>query len=164
MITSARFLLAAALAIAPAGSAFAETFVSGNSALGTYLAARQAQSLRDTTAANELLKSALQQDPGNASLLGQAFVTELVGGDWTRAVDYARRAVAVDQNNQLAHLLLGVDAFKAGRLGDAEKHLAQPGNTPIAVMTRAWVLSASSSSFDSGRSSAGSTSDGSGCG
>ncbi len=142
MITSARFLLAAALAIAPAGSAFAETFVSGNSALGTYLAARQAQSLRDTTAANELLKSALQQDPGNASLLGQAFVTELVGGDWTRAVDYARRAVAVDQNNQLAHLLLGVDAFKAGRLGDAEKHLAQPGNTPIAVMTRAWVLSA----------------------
>ncbi len=142
MITSARYLIAAVLAIAPAGSAVAETFVSGNSALGTYLAARQAQSLRDTPAANELLKSALEQDPTNAGLLGQAFVTEVVGGEWTRAVDYARRAAAVDQNNQLAHLLLAVDAFKSGRLGDAEKHFAQPGNTPIAVMARAWVLGA----------------------
>ena len=142
MITSARYLIAAVLAIVPAGSAIAETFVSGNSALGTYLAARQAQSLRDTPAANALLKSALEQDPTNAGLLGQAFVTEVVGGEWTRAVDYARRAAAVDQNNQLAHLLLAVDAFKAGRLGDAEKNFAQPGNTPIAVMARAWVLGA----------------------
>ncbi len=142
MTNSARFLLAAALAIVPAGSAIAETFVSGSSALGTYLAARQAQSMRDTPAANELLKSALEQDPTNASLLGQAFVTEVVGGEWTRAVDYARRAAAVDPNNQLAHLLLAVDAFKSGRLGEADKHFAQPGNTPIAVMARAWVLSA----------------------
>ena len=142
MITSARYLIAAVLAIVPVGSAVAETFVSGNSALGTYLAARQAQSMRDTPAANELLKSALEQDPANAALLGQAFVTEVVGGEWARAVDYARRAAAVDQNNQLAHLLLAVDAFKSGRLGDAEKHFAQPGNTPIAVMARAWVLGA----------------------
>ncbi len=142
MIRTSRFLLAAVLAIAPAGSSLAETFVSGSSALGTYLAARQAQSLRDTPAANELLKSALQQDPDNASLLGQAFVTEVVGGEWTRAIDYARRAAAVDKNNQLAHLVLGVDSFKVGRLGDAEKHFTQPGNTPIAVMARAWVLGA----------------------
>jgi len=142
MTTSSRFLLAAVLAIASASSARAETVVSGNSALGTYLAARQAQSLRDTPAANVLLKSALDQDPANAALLGQAFVAEVVGGDWARAVDYARRAAAVDQNNQLAHLLLGVDAFKSGRLGEADKHFAQPGNTPIAVMARAWVLGA----------------------
>jgi tetratricopeptide (TPR) repeat protein len=142
MTKTARFLIAAALVSLPMGQAHSETFVSGYSALGTYLAARQAQSLRDTTAANELLKSALERDPGNSSLLGQAFVTEVVGGDWTRAVNYARRASASDPGNQLARLVLGVDAFKSGRLADADKQFSQTGNTPLAVMARAWVVSA----------------------
>ncbi len=142
MTNTTRLLIAALLALAPLNGAAAETSLAGNSALGTYLAARLAQDLRDTPAANELLKSALERDPANPALLGQAFIFEVIGGSWPRAVDYAKRANALDPQNQLAHLVLGVDAFKAGRLGEADKHFSQPGNTPIAIMARAWVMSA----------------------
>jgi tetratricopeptide (TPR) repeat protein len=142
MIIITRMLTAALLGLLTLGPALAETPVSGNSTLGTYLSARLAQDLRDTPAANVFLKTALERDPSNPALLGQAFIFEVIGGDWAKAVDYAKRTGATDPNNQLAHLALGVDAFKAGRLGDAEKQFSEPGNTPIAVMARAWVLSA----------------------
>ena len=127
---------------APLPGARAEATLDANSALGTYLAARLAQDLRDTDAANVLLKAALERDPSNAKLLEQAFISEVMGGSWPKAVGYASRAVASDPGNHLAHFVLGVDAFKSGRLGEAEKHFAEPGNTPIAVMARAWVLNA----------------------
>ena len=140
--TTVRLALAALLAALPVSALRAEGTFSGNSALGTYLAARMAQDLRDTTAASALLKSALDRDPANAALLGQAFVSDLMTGNWPSAVSYARRAVAADPKNQFAHLVLGVDAFKSGRLGEADKHFSQPGATPIAIMARAWVSAA----------------------
>ena len=120
----------------------AETASDTISGLGTYLAARLAQDLRDTGAANVLLKAALERDPANPKLLEQAFISEVMGGTWPKAVAYAARAVTADPANHLAHFVLGDDAFKSGRLGEAEKHFAEPGNTPIAVMARAWVLNA----------------------
>jgi len=134
--------LALALACASVACARAEAPLDTSSVLGTYLAARLAQELRDTEAANVLLKVALDRDPGNAQLLDQAFISEVMGGSWVKAVAYAGRAVTSDPGNHLAHLVLGVDAFKSGRLGEAEKHFGEPGNTPIAVMARAWVLNA----------------------
>ena len=118
----------------------AQAAVETNSVLGTYLAARLAQQLRDTDAANSLLKVALDRDPSNAGLLDEAFISEVTGGNWPKAVAYATRAVAAEPGNQLAHIVLGVDAFKAGRLGEAERHFTQPGKAPVAVMARAWVL------------------------
>ena len=141
-IVAAMSALALWLAAASVPLARAEATIETNSVLGTYLAARLAQQLRDTDAANSLLKVALERDPSNAALLDQAFISEVMGGNWAKAVGYAGRAVAADPGNQLAHLVLGVDAFKAGRLGEAERHFAVPGNAPIAVMARAWVLSA----------------------
>ena len=138
--SGSQLAIALCLSLAMGGAALAETTVETNSVLGTYLAARLAQGLRDTDAANALLKVALERDPGNAALLDQAFISEITAGNWQQAVGYATRAVASDPGNHLAHLVLGVDAFKAGRLGDAEKHFAEPANTPVALMARAWVL------------------------
>ena len=136
------FTIALAALLATTVPARAEVVSDTNSVLGTYLAARLAQDLRDTEAANILLKAALERDPANSKLLEQAFISEVMGGSWPKAVGYAARAVATDPSNHLAHFVLGVDAFKSGRLGEAEKHFAEPGNTPIAVMARAWVLNA----------------------
>jgi len=134
--------LALALLCGPLVPSYAEAPIETNSVLGTYLAARLAEELRDTKAASALLKIALERDPSNATLLQQAFLSELIGGNWSKAVSYAARAVASDPGNHLAHFVLGVDAFKAGRLSEAEKNFAEPGNTPIAVIARAWVVNA----------------------
>lgn len=139
-------LMAAALIAAMCGLgptlAAAETQLESGSALGSYLAARLAQDLRDTEAAGQLLKIALDRDPGNPALLQQAFIAEMMDGNWASATRYAERALANDPGNHLAHIVLGVQAVIAGRLGDADKHFAEPGATPAAVLARAWVLDA----------------------
>jgi tetratricopeptide (TPR) repeat protein len=130
---------------AMAGTAMAEQAtvpLEVNSALGSYLAARVAEDMRDTEAANALLKLALSRDPGNPVLLQQSFINEMMAGNWDQAVGFAQRLIASEPNDPLARLVLGVSAFKAGRLGEADKHFAEPGATPIAVMARAWVMSA----------------------
>jgi len=108
--SGSQLAIALCLSLAMGGAALAETTVETNSVLGTYLAARLAQGLRDTDAANALLKVALERDPGNAALLDQAFISEITAGNWQQAVGYATRAVASDPGNHLAHLVLGVDA------------------------------------------------------
>ena len=81
-----RTALALLFGLASTGAALAEVPVETNSVLGTYLAARLAQNLRDTDAANSLLKAALERDPGNAGLLDQAFVSEVIAANWPKAI------------------------------------------------------------------------------
>lgn len=82
-------------------------------ASGTFLAGVVANAARDTTAAAEYFREALKADPGNAALLDQAFLAELVDGNLAEAFKLAERAILRDKSNALAHVALGVRAMKA---------------------------------------------------
>ncbi len=113
------------------------------SLLGSYLAARYAREQRDTAAAADFYARALARDPDNEVLIEQAFLMEATEGDWTRAIELAQAMVERHDSHRMAHLVLGLSAFKAGNFAGAEKHFGAAGSGPIGELTstlaRAWV-------------------------
>jgi tetratricopeptide (TPR) repeat protein len=103
---------AAAFLLLAAGCAAARERPSGLGASGTFLAGVVANAGRDTGAAAEYFREALKADPGNAGLLDQAFLSELVDGNLPEAFRLAERAIQRDKSNALAHVALGVRALK----------------------------------------------------
>src|SRR5262245_54854208 len=89
------------------------TETDAHSLLGSYLAANLAKSANDNGSATAFYRSALALDPSNEVILEQAFQTEATEANWERAVPLARELVAKDRDNRMAHLLLGLDAFRS---------------------------------------------------
>ena len=116
------------------------------SLLGSYLAGRFARAAHDTVSAAGFYKRALEQDPGNETLLKQAFVSETTAGNWTRASALADELITYDGNNRLARLFLGVREFRAGAFEKADEHFKAASSGPIGELTgalaRAWVRAA----------------------
>jgi tetratricopeptide (TPR) repeat protein len=129
----------AARAQAPTQQELSHTSPSGN-----YLAARQANVIRDAASAAAYYRAALKSDPKNADLLELAFYAELAGGDVEEAVKLADRLVVVDRNNRNAHLVLGVRALKQKQFPAARTQFAQSMRGPITDLTgtllTAWTL------------------------
>lgn len=78
-----------------------------------FLAGVVANAGRDTGAAAEYFRDALKADPNNPGLLDQAFLAELIDGNMAEAFKLAERSIQRDRSNALAHVALGVRAFKA---------------------------------------------------
>jgi tetratricopeptide (TPR) repeat protein len=120
--------------------------VEPRSQLGSYLAGRYARGQHDTPAAASYYKRALERDPGNETLLKQAFVTEVTAGNWTRASALADELVTYEASHRIARLYLGVREFRAGALDKADEHFTAAGTGPIGELTsalaRAWVKAA----------------------
>jgi len=118
-----------------------------HSLLGSYLAANLAKGSNDSTGAATFYRSALQLDPNNAVLIEQAFQTEAAAGNWERAVPLARQLVAKDADNRMAHLLLGLDAFKRSNYTKADEEFRKASDGPIGELTstlaRAWAAAGS---------------------
>ena len=106
-----------------------------NSPSGNYLAARTANVDRDAAMAAAYYRAALKNDPKNPDLLELSFYSELAGGDLEEAVKLADRLLAVDRNNRVARLILGVHALKLKQYKEARTQLAQAGRDPIANLT-----------------------------
>jgi tetratricopeptide (TPR) repeat protein len=138
-------LLTASLSTAQAITDFT-TETDAHSLLGSYLAANLAKGNNDNTSAAAFYRSALTLDPDNPLLLEQAFLTEAGEGHWDRAVPLARQLVAKDADNRMAHLLLGIDAFKKGSYPKAEEEFRKASDGPIGELTsalaRAWAAAA----------------------
>lgn len=117
-----------------------------HSLLGSYLAGRFAQDLRDTDAASGFYGFALDRDGGNELILQQAFLTEAQAGNWERAAQLANAAAGVENNNKLARFFLGLQALKGGNLAAADDQFRQATAGPIGELTanlaRAWVKAA----------------------
>jgi tetratricopeptide (TPR) repeat protein len=138
-------LLAATQAPAEVGDAGKEVFTP-RSWLGSYLAGRHARRVHDVPVAAAFFRRALEKDPDNAALLDAAFQIEVAQGNWPRAEALAREVVKRQRGNSLAQMFLGLAAFKAGRLEEAEGYFKDGGSSPIGeltnVLARAWITQA----------------------
>ncbi len=116
------------------------------SAYGSYLAARQAQAVRDTTSAADFYVQALAQDPNDPELLRRAFTLLATEGRIEEAAALAERLRALGGNIQMAGLVRAVHAAKIGQYARAESEVAalpEGGyNSFIAPLLRAWLIAA----------------------
>jgi tetratricopeptide (TPR) repeat protein len=98
---------------------------------GSYLAARHASVERDATSAAAFYRSALRTDPKNSELLDRAFISSVADGDIDEAVKLADRILAVDKNNRVARLVVGVRDLKAKKYASAQLNINQSIRGPI---------------------------------
>src|SRR5258708_39683415 len=113
-----------AFAQAPAANARA-------SASGSFLAAQHATRERDAAAAAPFYRSALRGDPRNNDLLDRTFLSVLLNGDVEEAVRLAERVLAVDKEDRIARLGLGVRAIKQKQYQAARPQIPQSIRGPI---------------------------------
>ncbi|MBI1648878.1 tetratricopeptide repeat protein [Hyphomicrobium sulfonivorans] len=134
------------LSAAQAATGFS-TKVTSHSLLGSYLAANMARNANETSNAASFYQSALALDPNNPVLIEQAFQIETAAGNWERAAPLARKLLEKDEDNRMAHLLLGIDSFKRGDYKKADVSLLRASDGPIGELTstlaRAWAAAAS---------------------
>ena len=128
--------LAAQTRTSPSDDAKQAPFPSGRDLLGltvsgSYLAARHASVDRDATAASAFYRAALHSDPKNGELLDRAFIASLAEGNIDEAVKLANRILAVDKNNRVARLVVGVNLLKQKRYAAAQQNINQSVRGPI---------------------------------
>ncbi len=111
------------------------------SLLGSYLAANFAKNENDPANATTFYRSALAFDPGSEVLLEQAFQTEASEANWSRAVPLAEELVAKDPSNRMAHLVLGLNRFKAHDYDKADKEFSAASDGLIGELTSALARS-----------------------
>ncbi|MCB1519521.1 MAG: tetratricopeptide repeat protein [Hyphomicrobiaceae bacterium] len=136
------FLLGGA-ASEPAEARSPESFAAARSLVGSYLAGRFAKGQNEIASAADFYSTALLHDPDNEILIEQAFIMEASAANWERAEALAAQLVERQPQHRLAQLTLGVAAFKAGKVAEADKHLVAAGSGPIGDLTsallRAWI-------------------------
>jgi tetratricopeptide (TPR) repeat protein len=114
--------------------------------LGNYLSGRVARGDHDTIAAADFYSKALAEDPANAIILEQTFLLETASAHWDRAIELAKALAKIEPQHRIAQFLLGCEAFKQGKFGEADEHFAAARQGPIADLTstlaRAWVQEA----------------------
>lgn len=119
---------------------------------GSYLAGRLARTENETAEAAGFYRSALEQDPGNETLLEQAMLMEVSEGNFDRGIELAQKLTAKQPRHRVARLLLGLKAFNANEFKKAETHFRSAATGPIGELTsaiaQAWVILASN---DTGR-------------
>ncbi len=115
-----------------------------NSLLGSYLAGHVARSSRDSDNAALYYRRALAKDPANQDILEEAFQLDLASGEFDSARSLAQRLARKQTDNTIAHVFLGLDAFKHRDYARADEHFrnAERGTTaeePTIKLARAWV-------------------------
>src|SRR5262249_51104567 len=111
---------------------------------GNYLAARHANTERDSAAAAAYYRAALRHDPKNAELPARAFTAMPAESDAEEARKPARPGLHVRKNNRPARLVLGIRAVKQKQYPAARQQFSQSIRGPIpdltATLLSAWAL------------------------
>jgi tetratricopeptide (TPR) repeat protein len=117
--------------------------IRSHSLVGSYLAGRLARSMNDSENAAAFYRNALARDPTNGVLLEQALLMEMAEGQFDRAVELSATLVTVEPTHRIAHLMLGLDAFKKQSYKTAETHFRGAATNPLGQLTGAigmgWV-------------------------
>jgi tetratricopeptide (TPR) repeat protein len=150
--SAAAGLLLAATALVPGADAVRPKGRTGarlekperTSLLGSYLAGHVARSVRDSDNAALYYGRALAKDPNNQEILDDAFQLELAAGDFEAARSLARRLLKRQPDNSIAHIFLGLDAFKRQDFAEADNHFrgaqrSSSADEPTIKLARAWV-------------------------
>lgn len=108
-----------------------------HSLIGNYLAGRLARSMNDSESAARFYRNALVRDPANGVLLEQALLMEMADGQFDRAIELSRTLVTVEPTHRIAHLMLGLEAFKNRSFKEAETHFRGASTNPLGQLTGA---------------------------
>ena len=118
----------------------------GNSTLGSYLAARQAERDRDYTSASRYIVSALEREPENFDLLNRAHLLLIEDGKFDEAVAIANRIVRLSPASPQANLTLAVADARDANFMRAQGRLAELPlsgvNRVILPLLNAWLEAA----------------------
>lgn len=106
------------------------------SASGSLLAGRLAANVRDDDNAASFYAKALssglfKDEQARQELTNRTFIALLTSGEMDKAVTFARRVVAIDKKNPIAHLVLGIRALKGRDYTKARDELAFTLDKPI---------------------------------
>jgi tetratricopeptide (TPR) repeat protein len=125
----------------------ATPFEVGDSPAGNYLAAVVAGADRDTVAAATFFREALRFDPNNKDLLERAFVAAMSDGSMAESFSLAERLLALEPDNGLAHLAMGVRDLKEHQYSSARWHFSRDGGNEggdlTATLLSAWAYQGS---------------------
>jgi tetratricopeptide (TPR) repeat protein len=113
------------------------------SALGHYLAARQAEADHANATAADLLSVTLASDPDNPELLNEAFLLLAAEGKLGEAAKLADRIDKIDPSSPTAGMVLAANDMAAGDFKAADARLAklpdEGVNRLVVPMARAWL-------------------------
>lgn len=115
------------------------------SALGSYLAGRVARSGNDSGNAVLYYRNALTREGVAETVVEQAFQMEIIEGNWAEGERLATRVLTNPeaQSPRLAHLFLGLAAFKRGDLKAADASLKLAAGDQIgdltSILLRSWI-------------------------
>ena len=113
------------------------------SLLGSYLAGRLARQTRDNESAAFYYARTLAKDPGNEDILDDAFQLELAAGNFDTARVLAQRLIKRQKENAIAHIFLGLEAFKKKDFARADENFKiaerSTAGEPTVKLSRAWV-------------------------
>ena len=102
---------------------------------GDYLSARLAASDHNMSDAARLYNQSLAADPGNADILGRAFLYSAASGDVGAAAKLAQRLVTTEPDNRAARLALAVEALKNADYAGARAQISQSAKGPFTGLT-----------------------------
>jgi tetratricopeptide (TPR) repeat protein len=106
-LTIRAILLASVTALSPA-------MTSADGLAGAYLAAQQAEADHDYAAAARYYARALALEPGNPELMESLTMSQILQGDFDRAVPIAETIEASGQKSQVAHMVVTTDLARQG--------------------------------------------------
>jgi tetratricopeptide (TPR) repeat protein len=113
----------------------------GFSLSGSYLAGRSAGKERDNAIAADYLSKALLADPDNPVLIEKLFLLEVSAGNLPDAEELAIKVLAVNSQQRMARIVLGLRDFRNHHYSHARKNFYEAAYTPIGELTSA-LLSA----------------------
>ncbi len=93
------------------------------SVFGSYLAGRLARSERDHETAADFFNHALSVDPANKILQRRTFILMLADGRVGEALRLARQVRAASPTDDMANLVLALDAFRSNKFAEAREIL-----------------------------------------
>ncbi|MSO69187.1 MAG: tetratricopeptide repeat protein [Alphaproteobacteria bacterium] len=120
------------------------------SGFGNYLAGRFAYASHDIGSAAEYMRKALDDDPGDRSLLQRTVTLLVADGRIDDAVALAPRLIKAEPSARIAHLLLALDNIGRGRREAAKTNLTSIPRDGVYVLLvpaiEAWVAFANGDS------------------
>ena len=116
-------LAVSAVSVSSAESSAAKAIQPGQSLAGNYLAARIANTDRDTASAAAFYRQAMEFDSENTELKQQAFQTFIANGDFDEGVELGETLSKLGQAPEMAHIVLAVNHIRSKAWASAQKEL-----------------------------------------
>lgn len=108
---------------------------------GNYLSARFAQNNFDWLAADSYMNNILATDPDNMDLLRRSMVLSMGSGNYTAALEMARKLVTLKDDASLTHILVVLDKYKQKNYQDLLKDIQAIPNDGISDFIKPLILS-----------------------